>query len=80
MTGYAVVKTLHVVFMVTWFAGLFYLPRVFVYHALASAEDRVGIGKTGLDAAQIADVGEQRMDAPPVPRRQPGKVLVDARP
>ena len=43
MTGYAVVKTLHVVFMVTWFAGLFYLPRLFVYHALASAEDRVGI-------------------------------------
>jgi putative membrane protein len=32
------VKWLHVVFMVTWFAGLFYLPRLFVYHALA--EDR----------------------------------------
>ena len=27
------VKALHVVFMVTWFAGLFYLPRLFVYHA-----------------------------------------------
>lgn len=27
---------LHVIFMVTWFAGLFYLPRLFVYHALAS--------------------------------------------
>ena len=26
---------LHIVFMVTWFAGLFYLPRLFVYHALA---------------------------------------------
>ena len=33
------VKSLHIVFMVTWFAGLFYLPRVFVYHALA--EDAV---------------------------------------
>ena len=33
------VKTLHIVFMVTWFAGLFYLPRLFVYHALA--EDSV---------------------------------------
>jgi len=32
------VKALHIVFMVTWFAGLFYLPRLFVYHALA--EDR----------------------------------------
>ena len=26
------VKSLHIVFMVTWFAGLFYLPRLFVYH------------------------------------------------
>ena len=30
------VKALHIVFMVTWFAGLFYLPRLFVYHAQAS--------------------------------------------
>jgi putative membrane protein len=27
------VKAFHLVFMVTWFAGLFYLPRLFVYHA-----------------------------------------------
>ncbi len=31
------VKSLHVIFMVTWFAGLFYLPRVFVYHAMTDA-------------------------------------------
>jgi protoporphyrinogen IX oxidase len=36
-----VLKALHIVFMVTWFAGLFYLPRLFVYHALAT--DREGI-------------------------------------
>jgi len=30
------VKALHIVFMVTWFAGLFYLPRLYVYHAQAS--------------------------------------------
>jgi putative membrane protein len=30
------VKSLHIIFMVTWFAGLFYLPRLFVYHALSS--------------------------------------------
>jgi len=30
------VKSLHIIFMVTWFAGLFYLPRLFVYHAQAS--------------------------------------------
>jgi len=29
-------KAFHVVFVVTWFAGLFYLPRLFVYHAVAS--------------------------------------------
>lgn len=26
------IKAFHVIFMVTWFAGLFYLPRLFVYH------------------------------------------------
>ena len=35
------VKALHVVAMVTWFAALFYLPRLFVYHA--DATDRPGI-------------------------------------
>ena len=29
------IKSLHVIFMVTWFAGLFYLPRLFVYHAMS---------------------------------------------
>lgn len=28
-------KAFHIIFMVTWFAGLFYLPRLFVYHANA---------------------------------------------
>lgn len=28
----------HIIFMVTWFAGLFYLPRLFVYHAGARDE------------------------------------------
>ncbi len=30
------VKAAHIIFMVTWFAGFFYLPRLFVYHAMAS--------------------------------------------
>ena len=38
-----IVKSLHIVFMVTWFAGLFYLPRLFVYHAQCTPDDRVGI-------------------------------------
>jgi putative membrane protein len=32
------VKAFHVIFMVTWFAGLFYLPRLFVYHAMTNDE------------------------------------------
>jgi putative membrane protein len=28
-------KSLHIIFMVTWFAGLFYLPRLYVYHAMS---------------------------------------------
>jgi putative membrane protein len=32
------VKAFHIIFMVTWFSGLFYLPRLFVYHALCEDE------------------------------------------
>ncbi len=34
------VKAFHIIFMTTWFAGLFYLPRLFVYHAMT--EDEIG--------------------------------------
>src|ERR1700733_3736354 len=34
-------KAFHVVFVVTWFGGLFYLQRLFVYHAAAT--DPIGI-------------------------------------
>lgn len=33
-------KAFHIVSVVTWFAGLFYLPRLFVYHA--AAQDEIG--------------------------------------
>ena len=36
-------KALHLIFMVTWFAGLFYLPRLFVYHALS--DDQASIDR-----------------------------------
>jgi len=32
------VKALHIIFMVAWFAGLFYLPRLFVNHAMTEQE------------------------------------------
>jgi len=37
------IKALHIIFMVTWFAGLFYLPRLFVYHSLS--EDSASIAR-----------------------------------
>ena len=36
------VKSLHIIFMVAWYAGLFYLPRLFVYHAQCASDDRTG--------------------------------------
>ena len=35
------IKAFHIIAVVTWFAALFYLPRLFVYHAMSS--DTVGI-------------------------------------
>lgn len=37
------IKSLHIIFMVTWFAGLFYLPRLFVYHAMS--KDTVSVDR-----------------------------------
>ena len=39
-------KTLHIVFLVSWYAGLFYLPRLFVHHAMtedAATRERLSI-------------------------------------
>jgi len=35
-------KAFHIIFMVTWFAALFYLPRLFVYHAMLDPDDERG--------------------------------------
>lgn len=42
---YLWIKAFHLVFMVTWFAGLFYLPRLYVYHAQCESTDTVGINR-----------------------------------
>jgi len=39
--SYSWIKSLHIIFMVTWFAGLFYLPRLFVYHAMSDDKTSV---------------------------------------
>ena len=36
-------KALHLIFMATWFSGLFYLPRLFVYHAMS--DDKISIDR-----------------------------------
>jgi len=36
---YLYIKSLHIIFVVSWFAGLFYMPRLFVYHT--EAKDRL---------------------------------------
>ena len=36
-----IIKALHIISMVAWFAGLFYLPRLFVYHA--DAQDAISL-------------------------------------
>lgn len=42
---YDIVKSLHIIFIVTWFAGLFYIVRLFIYHveALQKAEPEKAI-------------------------------------
>lgn len=40
------VKSFHIIFVVSWFAGLFYLPRLFVNHAMvadAATAERLGL-------------------------------------
>ena len=41
--SYLWLKSLQIIFMVTWFAGLFYLPRLFVYHAMS--DDRISLDR-----------------------------------
>ncbi len=33
------IKSFHIIFVVAWFAGLFYLPRLFVYHTRVGADE-----------------------------------------
>ena len=33
------IKALHIIFIITWFAGLFYIPRLFIYHIEAQTKE-----------------------------------------
>ena len=43
MLSMMLLKTLHIIFMTAWFAGLFYLPRLFVYHSMAN--DKISLDR-----------------------------------
>ena len=57
MQYYLYIKALHIIFVVTWFAGLFYMPRLFVYLVEANEKpspDREILGKQlGLMAKRL---------------------------
>lgn len=38
---YLYVKALHIIFVVTWFAGLFYIPRLFIYYIEAQSKSKI---------------------------------------
>ncbi|PAJ73173.1 TIGR00701 family protein [Pseudoalteromonas sp. NBT06-2] len=46
MTTLLIYKSLHIFFMVAWFAGIFYLPRLFVYHAMTDNKESQEMLKT----------------------------------
>lgn len=52
------IKSLHLIFMVAWFAGLFYLPRLLVYHCETFGPDGKTIDKIGNERFKIM---EQRL-------------------
>lgn len=38
---YNYIKALHLIFVITWFAGLFYIPRLFIYHIEAAKKTKI---------------------------------------
>ena len=49
---YSWTKALHIICVITWMAGIFYLPRLFVYHAQA---------ETGTDKSETFKIMERRL-------------------
>lgn len=37
------IKSFHLIFVITWFSGLFYLPRLYVYHAMS--QDQISLDR-----------------------------------
>ena len=58
--AYPWIKSLHIVAMVAWMAGLFYLPRLFVYHAERRGGPGRAVGDVQGDGAQAAPADHER--------------------
>jgi putative membrane protein len=52
--AYLWVKSLHVIFVISWMAGLFYLPRLFVYHTTHGADAKMAAVFTTMERKLIA--------------------------
>jgi len=52
MNLYSVTKALHLFFIIAWMVGLFYLPRLFVYHTTVTKKS---------EAAQLLEIMEKRL-------------------
>ena len=52
MDWYSIVKALHIIAVISWMAGMLYLPRLYVYHAGA---------KTGSELSETLKVMEERL-------------------
>lgn len=50
---YSIIKALHLIFVITWFAGLFYIVRLFIYSAEANALDDEDKKQTLLDQFKV---------------------------
>ena len=46
MNLYLLFKSLHIISVISWMAGLLYLPRIFVYHSEASQDSQKNVFKT----------------------------------
>ena len=46
MNFYLLFKSLHLIAVISWMAGLLYLPRIFVYHSEANHESQKAVFKT----------------------------------
>ena len=81
---YLWIKAFHIITVVTWFAGLFYLPRLFVYHAMASDDplgmerfkimESLAVNVVALHAQIAGATGKTRLDHDAIANADPARL------